>query len=116
MSSRDVRLFLQDMLTSCDRVLRYTEGMNRDVFFADTLVFDATMRNIEILGEACKQIPPDLREQYPAIPWRKISGLRDIVIHHYFGIDENIVWDVIRHQIPHLRVQLAHVLHTINQP
>lgn len=115
MSSRDVRLFLQDMVTSCDRVLRYTEGMSRDAFFADTLVFDATMRNIEILGEACKQIPPDLREQYPDIPWRKMSGLRDIVIHHYFGIDENIVWDVICHQVPPLRTQLALVLTTFNQ-
>lgn len=115
MSSRNERLFLEDMLTGCDKVRLYTAGLSRTDFSADTMVYDATLRNIEIIGEACKQISPAIREQYPNIPWRKISGMRDIVVHHYFGIDGDVIWDVVVNQIPNLREQLVAIIASIDE-
>jgi uncharacterized protein with HEPN domain len=110
MSSRDYLLFLHDMVESCHRVQIYTAGLTESNFLADHLVYDATLRNLEIIGEACKQIPTAVREQYPHIPWRKISGMRDIVIHHYFGIDQEVIWSVVVTEIPQLKEQLQTII------
>lgn len=101
--SRDPRLFLDDILASCEKVLRYTDGITFERFQADDKTFDAVARNLEIIGEAAKALPPDLRAAHPGIEWRKIAGLRDILIHQYFGIDEAIIWDVALNWIPRLR-------------
>ena len=67
------------------------------------------MRNLEIIGEAAKQIPSEVREQYPTIPWRRISGFRDVAIHHYFGIDYDVVWDIVDSEVPVLLQLLREV-------
>ncbi|MCP5099288.1 MAG: DUF86 domain-containing protein [Chloroflexi bacterium] len=109
--SRDYHFFLQDILTSCEKVMVYTDNLSREQFFENDLVYDATLRNIEIIGEASKQIPTQVRNNYPQVEWRKISGMRDIVVHVYFGIDHNIVWDVISNKIPELLPQIKQILH-----
>jgi uncharacterized protein with HEPN domain len=112
--SRDYSLYLEDMLESCLRITRYTKGLSFDHFINNEMVYDAVLRNIEIIGEAVKHIPFDFREKYPEMEWRRISGMRDIVAHHYFSIQNDIVWDIIIHKIPDLIPRINEVLAEIN--
>lgn len=100
--SRDFRLYLTDILMAGEKVLRYTEGMNFEKFVADDRTFDAVIRNLQIIGEAVKNIPDDVRELNPEMEWRKIAGLRDVLAHAYFQIEDEIIWDVIQNKVPHL--------------
>ncbi len=102
MSKRDVKLFLHDILESIEKIERYTKNLSFDEFVKNNLVVDAVIRNLEIIGETVKNIPEDIRSKYPEIPWRQIAGFRDVVIHHYFGVDLNIVWTVVRKHLKEL--------------
>jgi len=104
--SRDWQLYLDDILESCAKISRFTVGMDRSSFLSDERTFDAVIRNLEVIGEAVKHIPDEVRSQVAAVEWRKIAGLRDILAHAYFGIDEDIVWDVVRNKIPQLQKAL----------
>lgn len=107
--SRDNRLFLDDILKSCDRILRYTKDMSFADFITNDKTYDAVLRNLEVIGEAVKNLPDDFRDLHPQIEWRKIAGLRDIVAHVYFGVNDEIVWDVIQNKIPVLHEQIASI-------
>ncbi len=106
MSERDWRLFLKDIRDCAARIIDYVDTMSRDEFFHDPKTVDAVMRNLAIIGEASKKIPVDTRRKYPAVEWKKMAGLRDIVVHDYFGIDEDIIWDVVSVRIPELKRHL----------
>jgi uncharacterized protein with HEPN domain len=105
-SERDWRLFLKDIRDCSARIIDYVGTMPRDVFFNDPKTVDAVMRNLAIIGEASKKIPADARRKYPDVEWKKMAGLRDIVVHDYFGIDEDIIWDVVSVRIPELKRHL----------
>lgn len=85
--SRDFLLFLEDTQTSYEKILRYTEDIDFDKFAADERTYGAVIFNLVILGEAAKHVPPEVKERYPKVPWRKMAGLRDISVHKYFGLD-----------------------------
>lgn len=108
--SREYRLFLEDMLKACEKIVRFTRGLSVEQFQANDQVFDAVLRNLEIIGEAAKHIPPQVRLQHPDIDWRKMSGFRDTAIHEYFGIDIEVVWDIITDKVPVLSKQLKQLL------
>ena len=106
MSKRTDAELLIDIQESIRRVEVYTKALSYDQFLRDTKVQDAVVRNLEIIGEAVKNLSPDFRKRYKDIDWKNIAGFRDRIIHHYFGVNWDIVWDVVRHKVPELKAQL----------
>jgi len=98
--SRNESLYLGDIQESCEKILRFTKGMTYKEFIHDDLHFDAVLRNLEVIGEAVKNISEETRITYPNVKWRKIAGFRDIVAHAYFGVNEETVWDIVKNQVP----------------
>jgi len=91
------------MIERCDRVLSYTSELPREQFNQHGLVYDATLRNIELLGEAARHIPESERQKAPDIDWRGIIAVRNILVHGYLGVDDDILWDLIEQRIPELK-------------
>lgn len=106
MSERNWKVFIKDINTSIERISEYTNGLNYEQLIKDYKTYDAVLRNLEIIGEAVKNIPEDIKIRNKHIEWKKISGLRDIVIHDYFGLNNEIIWDVIANKIPELKRNL----------
>ena len=100
--SRDEMMYLRDIAQSCRKVLQFTEGLTQNGLIRDEKTYDAVVRNLEIIGEAAKHISDGLRNQLADIEWRKIAGLRDMLAHVYFGIDDDILWDVVKNRLPEL--------------
>lgn len=101
--SRNLALYLDDIFTSIGKIERYTANMTRETFVADERTFDAVAHNLQVIGEAVKNIPDEMRDRYPQIEWRKIAGLRDILAHAYFAIDDEIIWDIVQTKLTPLR-------------
>jgi len=99
---RDARDAVADMLTACSEVMTFTKDVEIASLGSDTLRLRAVERSLAILGEAAKRVPADIRERHPAIPWRAISGLRDVLVHDYFGVDLGVVEEVVREEVPRL--------------
>ena len=96
---KDYKVFLEDILEAVRKVRDYTDGLSLEAFAADTKTFDAVIRNLEIIGEAVKQIPEDIRSRRPEVEWKRIARLRDILIHQSFGVDVQIVWDIVQNKL-----------------
>ena len=109
MYEREWGFYLDDMIKFCEMVLVYTEGLNREGFEADEKTYDATLRKLELIGEAATHIPEAVRETLSAIPWRQVVATRNRLIHGYLGIDNDILWSIIRDDIPVLLNELRRV-------
>jgi uncharacterized protein with HEPN domain len=108
--SRDFQLYLADIQMACEKVLRYTDGMSFEQFVEDDRTFDAVIRNLQIIGEAVKNVSIHVRDRHPDIEWRKIAGLRDILAHSYFQIENEIIWDVVQTKINSLLTKVSQLL------
>ena len=104
--ARQWRLYLQDMIDFADRAVQYAAGLNQDEFVSVTLVYDATLRNLELIGEAATRIPEEVREASPQIKWRQVIATRNRLAHGYAGIDDDVIWDIIQTDLPELLTAL----------
>jgi uncharacterized protein with HEPN domain len=109
MSSRDWAFRIKDILRSIDKIESFTKKMSIAQFKKNELVIDAVIRNLEIIGEASKSIPASVKKSYPDIPWAQMNGIRNILIHEYFGVDVKIVWHTAKKSLPSLRKQLQQI-------
>ena len=108
--SRDLSLYLTDIINSVDRIKDYTRNMNYDDFVEDRKTYDAVIHNLQIIGEATKQVPEIIRQKYPDIPWRQVAGLRDVIAHTYFMVNPEIVWNILNTELEPLRITIVLIL------
>jgi uncharacterized protein with HEPN domain len=106
---RDYKLYLDDILEAIKRIEKYTKGSTLEGIRKDNLRADGVVRNLEIIGEAVKNVPANVRDRYPSVEWKKIAGLRDILAHEYFGIDMDIIWDIIKTKLPILKREISRI-------
>ena len=107
---RDWSLYLSDMYGFTQNVITYTKDFELNTFVANRIVYDATIRNLELIGESANRVPVEAREKYPQIPWRQLIATRNQLIHGYLGIDDTILWSIIENDIPALLNQLAQIV------
>ena len=110
MPPRQWKLYLEDILSAIQKIQQYTSGMNLDKFRSSNITIDAVIRNFTVIGEAARQIPPEIEARYDSVPWHKMRGLRNIVVHEYFGLDANILWETIQTDLPPLVPAIKNVL------
>jgi len=114
MKKRELGDYIQDILEVLGEVEDFTTGMQFDDFVKDKKTINAVVRSLEVIGEATKRIPDSFREKYPKIPWKRMAGMRDKLIHEYFGIDLEIVWEVINSDLPPIKPLIQKVLEDID--
>jgi uncharacterized protein with HEPN domain len=110
MSKRDWRLLFEDMLDSISRIEKYTGQVTQNEFINNQMMVDAVVRNIEIIGEASKNVPGAIQERYQDIPWKKLNGIRNRIVHAYFGVDTTIIWFIIENELSSLKVSINKAL------
>lgn len=110
MSKRNDDAFLQDILEAASRIATYTAEMTYEGFLKDIRTQDAVVRNLEIVGEATKNLSTGLRTQHPHIPWENMAGVRDKLIHHYFGVNLDIVWHIVTTDLPAAASQIKKII------
>lgn len=108
--SRRSRLFLKDIAESCQKVPNYSAGVTFEQFSSDERTIDAVVRNLEIIGEAVKNLPEEIKDSRPDVEWRRIARFRDIIVHHYFKVDLDVVWDVVENKISLLEEAVNNLL------
>jgi len=113
--SRDWSFYVEDILDSALKIQRYTTGMTLETFRDNDVVFDAVIRNLEIIGEAAKHLPEEAKALMPEIEWSKAAAFRDVIAHHYFGLNIHIVWDVVLNKIPEIASSADALLKTLRK-
>ncbi len=112
---RDLRLYFEDITECIGKIQGYTKGLSEDEFLDNTLIHDAVLRRLEIIGEAVKHIPRRVRDKNPDVPWKNIAGTRDILIHEYFGVHLRNAWKIIQDDLPDLKRRIVEMRESLEQ-
>lgn len=107
---RDVQVYIEDIIDAINSIEAYTKDLTYEDFVSDRKTVDAVIRNFEIIGEATKQVPLSVRREYPKVPWRDMAGMRDKLIHGYFGVQLDVVWKTIKERLPAVRLLMVEAL------
>lgn len=110
MTARNYKMFIEDILESIEKIESYIHGLSYKRFVAKGMVVDAVIRNLEIIGEASRNIPDSIRGNHPEIQWKKMVGLRNIATHAYFGIDLEIIWKIVKENLPETKKEIVELL------
>jgi uncharacterized protein with HEPN domain len=113
MSARSGRQYLEDILEAIEIIEGYTSGLNSAMFAKNRMVADAVIRNLEIIGEAAKNVPEKIQSNNPGISWQKMTALRNRIIHAYFGVDTEILWDIVSKNLPETKTKIKTVLQNL---
>ncbi|MBF0319430.1 MAG: DUF86 domain-containing protein [Nitrospirae bacterium] len=111
---RGYGLYLEDILTAIVKIQRFIGTSLFEEFIVDDKTYDAVIRNLEIIGEASKNIPQEVQDNYPAVDWKKVYLFRNVLAHEYFGVDNQLLWDIIQNRLPGLRKEIQGILEKIN--
>jgi uncharacterized protein with HEPN domain len=114
MSKRSLELLVEDIWESIEKIERYTEGMTQADFQGDEKTTDAVVRNLEIIGEAAGRLPEDFTDRHSDIEWIKITGLRNRIVHEYFGVDLQIIWQILKNDLPAFKASLENIRSGLN--
>ena len=107
---KDSLIFIKHVRDSIEEIMVFTKNVSKKKFVEEKLIQNAVIRSIEVIGEAVKNLPIDFRSRYTKIPWNKIAGMRDKLIHNYFGVDLDRIWDVVKEDIPELKKSIREIL------
>ena len=107
---KDPKIFLQNILNSIEEIEKSTKNLSPKEFFAATIIQDAVIRRLEIVGEATKNLPQSFCSKHPSVKWKRLAGLRDVLIHDYFGVDIGLVWRVVKQDVPELKTEITALL------
>lgn len=112
---RDYRLYIDDILEAIRKIEKYSRGLSFEDFSQDDMIIDATVRNFEVIGEATKHIPQRVRRKYPVLPWKTMAGMRDKLIHEYFGVNIEVLWKTIKEDLPEVKPKIEDVLRKMGE-
>jgi uncharacterized protein with HEPN domain len=114
--SRNYTVYFLHILDAITAIESYVAGLTEESFRQNRLIQDGVIRNLEIIGEATKKLPKSMTNRYPNVEWKKIAGMRDVLIHDYFGVDLERVWGVVKNRFPILKKNITNILNDLNKP
>ncbi|MEJ5376499.1 MAG: DUF86 domain-containing protein [bacterium] len=116
MSHRPVHLLIADILECIEKIERYIAGLDHDTFVSDEKTIDSVARNLQVIGEAANRLPESFTAQHPEIEWRRIIGLRNRIVHDYFGLDLEIIWEILQRELPMVKKKISDIQMDMGEP